>query len=714
MRFRKKYIYFFMIFSILLSIYQICSRNTFLNVKLNEYAYVITDFFEYYIRNLDESVPASILKFKNDKNHLCTMPILDYKDKIAMNFLDSDKQSLKVLLESCPHDKSYKKILLISTNDQEIYEIQLDIQLLQTKFKLPQESIKCFAQRFDKKLNETEENEETQMLGPVLEFNKENGFKIFVDQFGYFYVCCQNSQTRFSKIFDQVLVVLPWNMSKLFLNRHKFNSHIEEFKTNLEIPKQMLYDSIKLENLTQSVQEKLNVLAIGIDSLSANHFKRVFPLTYKYLNQDLENNIIFEHFNSVGSNTYPNMIAMLTGIVEEGINDDIDGEIKLYRKFDSTFHDHLPYIWNEYEKLGYLTMFQEDKPSIAIFNYYKKGFRYWPTCLYGRGFWLKYYETRSGPDKCHFNEPTYITWLSQIENFVKSMNLKQNKHIPYFSFNFLTEYTHNFLAIPPELDSELSDMLKRLESEGHLDKTLLIFFSDHGNRLKFFAYATELGKLERYLPFLSVKLPKKMVNTRYFENVKMNRDKLVSFFDIYQTLREFYFINKYENINGHENEFKVNSKSIRNQRGISLFEEIPQNRSCLDAFIPNSLCSCLREDLIEESEFEKETKLSFLQAGKLILGYINDFTKSVRDLCKEFELDKIVSFKILYINKIKFYKSVLVLNPGDAWFETTLKMKNSKILQIYSKPNRISAYGNQSFCVQNPMLVNYCFCKDFI
>ena len=68
-------------------------------------------------------------------------------------------------------------------------------------------------------------------------------------------------------------------------------------------------------------------------------------------------------------------------------------EINFYRDIDSTFHDHFPFIWNDYENLGYVTMYQEDDPSIAIFNYYKNGFRYSPTTFYGRPFWSKYYKT---------------------------------------------------------------------------------------------------------------------------------------------------------------------------------------------------------------------------------------------------------------------------------------------------------------------------------
>ena len=62
---------------------------------------------------------------------------------------------------------------------------------------------------------------------------------------------------------------------------------------------------------------------------------------------------------------------------------------------------------------------------------------------------------------------------------------------------------------------------------------------DHGNRINRYSYATEMGKLERYRPFLSVTLPEKLKNSTIAKNLKYNSDKLVSFFDLYQTLRHF-------------------------------------------------------------------------------------------------------------------------------------------------------------------------------
>lgn len=106
------------------------------------------------------------------------------------------------------------------------------------------------------------------------------------------------------------------------------------------------------------------------------------------------------------------------------------------------------------------------------------------------------------------------------------------------------------MAIPWQLDEALMRTLQRLDTNGYLDNTLLVVFSDHGNRLKFFAYATEIGKLEKYWPYMSIRLPKSWSTTRYAQNARLNRDKLISFFDIYQTIRHHLFINKFGDLVG--------------------------------------------------------------------------------------------------------------------------------------------------------------------
>lgn len=317
---------------------------------------------------------------------------------------------------------------------------------------------------------------------------------------------------------------------------------------------------------------------------------------------------------------------------------------------------------------------------------------------------------------CHLGMPTFKTYFNLIEKFLERMNNEENSKKPYFSFNFLSEYTHDFLASPPQLDTSFAELLAKLDNKGYFDNTLLFVLSDHGNRLQPFAYGTEIGKIEKYLPFASMRLPKMLWNTSFERNAKANIKKLISFYDFYQTLRHFMHLNSNYTKTLDRRQYSVNDKTVRYLRGISLFEEIPINRSCADTLVPNEQCRCLKQKVINETQFYYETSKTFDDAVNLILNHVNNITINLRDRCIEFRKDKIKTAKSLNIYEIKMYKFVVIFQPGDAWFEASIKkqvnkqQENSQIV-IHGNVNRLSAYGNQSICVDSFFIRNYCFCK---
>ena len=120
----------------------------------------------------------------------------------------------------------------------------------------------------------------------------------------------------------------------------------------------------------KKLKDKMNVLIIVFDSVSFNQFKRIFPLTFKYL-QDLKDNMIFENYNAVAENSYPNFLSFLTGL-HETENPELNLSIENILEYDE-FEDLNPLIWKDYEKEDYLTLYSEDYASIGLFNYAHKG-----------------------------------------------------------------------------------------------------------------------------------------------------------------------------------------------------------------------------------------------------------------------------------------------------------------------------------------------------
>lgn len=83
----------------------------------------------------------------------------------------------------------------------------------------------------------------------------------------------------------------------------RLHAHIRDVRTLLST------DEISNRNDSRVF---INVLIFGLDSLSRLAFIRHLPQTYKFLTEDLKMTVL-RGMNKVGDNTYPNLVALLTG-----------------------------------------------------------------------------------------------------------------------------------------------------------------------------------------------------------------------------------------------------------------------------------------------------------------------------------------------------------------------------------------------------------------
>jgi hypothetical protein len=209
-------------------------------------------------------------------------------------------------------------------------------------------------------------------------------------------------------------------------------------------------------------------------------------------------------------------------------------------------------------------------------------------------------------------------------------------------------------------------------------------------------------------------MPNSLQNSIYYQNLINNRLKLIGFYDLYQTLRQFLHLNSNFTQNPSKEQYKENSRTVRHLRGISLFEEIPQNRSCGEALIPEDQCNCLKSRYINEEEFKNSTNLDFDFALVFILKHVIKLTDSQRDLCVQYEPDKVKIVKTIQLHEFISYSFTVIFQPGDAWFEATLKsakVDGKPSLTLIDPINRLSPYGHTSHCVNDHFLRNFCYCK---
>lgn len=424
---------------------------------------------------------------------------------------------------------------------------------------------------------------------------------------------------------------------------------------------------------------KLNVLMIAIEGVSALNFRRNLPQTTNFLLSDLE---AFEMhgYNKVGENTLPNLLPMISGKFCEDIMSE--------KAFRQIHLDNNLLIWSNYSEQGFRTLWADDYPAMSPFYNGRAGFRKPPTDYYLRPFYIalqKHYK-RTDEDCLGNKQDTEIV-LDYLNEFLKSYTEK-----PYFAFAFPSKLTHGRLNELRMADTIYYEFFKNAKERGYLQKTVIFFFSDHGKRIgRMLQYP--IGKQESRLPGMFVVLPE-MFQKRFpmaTKNVLTNTRRLSTPFDVYDTLKHI-LLNKPNDI-------------VRdtNSKGISLFNEIPENRTCKDAFISPQYCTCHKLTVLNVGD--ESARKAALHA----VADINERTSEYRNVCQFLKLSELHSAEGLYLTD---YHVDFSVTPGSGRFEAIVSF-NSEMLKYKTLGNiiRINMYGNQSYCVESLILKNYCLCS---
>ncbi|KHJ95500.1 hypothetical protein OESDEN_04552 [Oesophagostomum dentatum] len=275
-------------------------------------------------------------------------------------------------------------------------------------------------------------------------------------------------------------------------------------------------------------------------------------------------------------------------------------------------------------------MFNDDisSPERGIFHYpseeFQRGFTSPPADHYYRAYYLAFYKNwvyalckDGGPfqrqfldiwrrfankyrDVCHFGF-TFIT----------------RKHCTYKAFFSLTHEGGLFIE---SLDEFLKSSLENLYLSGSLDSTVSVIMGDHGNRIGL-VKLSYTGRIEERMPLMAIRFPTnfKTLYPREYANFLANKYKLTSNFDIHQMLKDIVLMRLGTDRNTQEPD---------EGRGISLFDEIPWNRSCHDAYIAENFCTCLidRHNLTmpEEKDPQKKILRTTEKYKQAIAAWINE------------------------------------------------------------------------------------------
>jgi hypothetical protein len=319
---------------------------------------------------------------------------------------------------------------------------------------------------------------------------------------------------------------------------------------------------------------KPNILILFVESLSNLAFKRSMKKTASRMKKN--GAIVMENFIRSGENSFPNMIAFLTGQVFHNMSHQ---KAVKSRFLDQEFR----YLWQDFRDHGYITGYMKDLPHIGDMGFHKP-----PTDFYPHAYWLQMYpDNATWRNEYHINHnidfcfdkngPKVKLFLDQITEFVK-----KNRQHPYFLMANHVQMTHQHIQNFAHIDPFYESFMKDIKSLG--ENTIIILAGDHGPRRS--AYApTSIGRLEgrhTLLSFLIHKsIDKKFPHLK--RSLKLNQKTLMSWFDIHLMMKKIAdgSFTDPTAIRGNGSKFYNPMTHI-----------IPLSRTCADAGIPEVHCVC--------------------------------------------------------------------------------------------------------------------------
>ena len=378
------------------------------------------------------------------------------------------------------------------------------------------------------------------------------------------------------------------------------------------------------------------------------------------------------------------------------------------------------WIFKDFKQKGYVTMFSEDSPHFASFNYRLKGFKDPPTDHFARPFWMAA-EDLGWTEYCINSRASHKVSFEYLLSYFRAY-----KNIPKFSLVTHAVISHDSLNSIGYADDDFKNFLQQMNKESFLNNTFLVIFGDHGSRYSK-ARQTIQGKLEERLPFLSITTPKWFPEQypKLYNNLVHNSGVLTTPFDLYATLRH---ITTYPEYPG----------GITT--GQSLFNRIDEgNRTCDVAGVEEHWCPCLNLEEISVNE------PIIGQLAEFVVNHMNKLLSQnpkVAKLCQKLVLKDVKSaFRDMPSETLQFFKkskpdeicdscgleyggkskNTLVLNtlyqlqlvtfPNDGFYEASVRMKKGSP-SIVGEISRLDAYKDQIFCLQDlyPGARKYCYC----
>nr|XP_016945193.1 uncharacterized protein LOC108021141 [Drosophila suzukii] len=449
---------------------------------------------------------------------------------------------------------------------------------------------------------------------------------------------------------------------------------------------------------SSALKEKLSVMILGVDSISHMHYLRYFLQVADFIEHLPLPHTEFWGYNRIALNTYPNLMPLVSGL------NVLEMEESCYNGRPN--FDNCSFLWDEFKKAGYFTIFSEDTDTAGLFIYRKKGFKKQPTDIYMRPQMIEIESHSSYRTTLDQKCSGHRLYGDLYYEFV--LKLIPHLRVPFFSFLWNMDGIHDYFPYAKFVDKEYLNILTRLYEEGVMEHTLILFMGDHGLRFDKFA-RTAPGQHEMSQPLLIAFYPEWMKKKfpLAMSNFQRNARRLITTFDLHETLKDVVNLDQLTDAS-----VKNRTLYLEKSRGISLFLPIPEGRNCRSVEIPRHYCLC------NELSTMSTHKSIVQEAARFAVDRINELIKPYPQ-CQKL---KLMEIRAAYQAKDETrgdYKLSQILvrlrtTPGngnfDATIVTTLLNGERKSLKLGGPVTRTDKYGHQSYCVQNYRIEMYCYC----
>lgn len=361
-------------------------------------------------------------------------------------------------------------------------------------------------------------------------------------------------------------------------------------------------------------------------------------------------------------------------------------------------------IWNNFKNYSYKTAYAEDCNVMSTFNYVKCGFFQQPTDYYLRPMLLALTEKldivkNAGLEYCvgrkHHAEYIFDFMLQFANNFPAD---------PLFGLFWTNSFSHNAFDTPATMDTKILEYLIRMKRDGILERSIVIFFSDHGMRWGSLLWLKS-GFLEERLPTMFISIPSWYQNEYpdFMKNLQINQKRLTTPYDIYATMKHILEVAE------PENEFPYLNGTIQ---GVSIFNEIPEDRTCTDAGIPEHWCTCVPYETVDIND-ELVSNLT-----SLVFNEINQYlvNKNIGDKCDNLTLKSLNSAELKMIDEPNqsTYRLTFEALPKEPSFQATaIYNRSSKVISINVEDiSRLDSYKSTASCINLKEAKKYCICKE--